>query len=55
MSYATMHDIHHLLEADRRDEPKRPTAVPVGKRGKSDKRHASGDERKAQGGTTLAA
>ncbi|MGZ9190486.1 MAG: hypothetical protein ACXW39_10565 [Nitrospira sp.] len=55
MSYATMHDIHHLLEADRRDEPRRPTPAPVAKRDKSDERHASGHERKAQGGTTLAA
>jgi hypothetical protein len=55
MSYATMHDIHHLLEADRHDEPRRPTAVPVAKRGKSDERHASGDERKARRAATLAA
>jgi hypothetical protein len=55
MSYATMHDIHHLLEADRRDEPRRLTPLPVGTRGKSDERHASGNERKAQGGTILAA
>jgi hypothetical protein len=55
MSYATMHDIHYLLEADRRDEPRRPTPVPVTKRGKSDERHASDHERKARRATTLAA
>jgi hypothetical protein len=55
MSYATMHDIHYLLEADRPDEPRHSTPVPVAKRGKSDERHASGHERKAQVETDLAA
>ena len=55
MSYATMHDIHHLLEADRPDEPRRLIPVPAADRGKSDERHASGHERKARGATTLRA
>jgi hypothetical protein len=50
-----MHDIHHLLEADRRDEPRRLAPVPAADRGKSDEHHASGDKRKAQVGTNLAA
>jgi hypothetical protein len=55
MSYATMHDIHHMLETDRLDEPRQLIPVPVTKRGKSDERHASDHERKARGATTLAA
>ena len=55
MSYATMHDIHHMLETDRLDEPRQLIPVPAADRGKSDERHASGHEREARGGTTLAA
>ena len=39
MSYATMHDIYHLLEADRPDEPRRLIPVPVADRDKSNERH----------------
>ena len=55
MSYATMHDIHHMLETGRPDEPRQFIPVPAADRGKSNERHASGHERKAQGATTLAA
>jgi hypothetical protein len=55
VSYATMHDIHHLLEADRPDEPRRPIPAPVAERDKSDEPYASGHEPKAQVGTDWAA
>ena len=47
MSYATMHDIYNLLEADRPDEPRRLIPAPVGERDKSDERYASGHKPKA--------
>ena len=55
MSYATMHDIYHLLEADRPGEPRQPIPAPVAERDESDERYASGHEPKAQVGTDLAA
>jgi hypothetical protein len=55
MSYATMHDIYHLLEADWPDKPRQPIPAPVAKRNKPDERYASGHEPKAQVGTNLAA
>ena len=55
MSYATMHDIYHLLAADQPDEPRRPLPAPVVERDKSDERYASGHEPNAQVGTDLAA
>ena len=55
ISYATMHDIYHLLEADRPDEPKQPIPAPAAEGDKSDERYASGHEPNAQVGTDLAA
>jgi hypothetical protein len=50
-----MHDIYHLLEADRPDGPKQSISAPVAKRDKSDERYASGHKPKAQVGADLAA
>jgi transposase len=45
-----MHDIYHLLEADRPDEPRQPIPAPVGERDKSDERYAPGHDPKAVDG-----
>jgi hypothetical protein len=50
-----MRDIYHLLEADRPDGPKQPIPAPVAERDKSNERHASDHQPKAQVGTDLAA
>ena len=55
MSYATIRDIYHLLEADRLDESKQTIPAPTAKHDKSDEPYASGHEPKAQVGTNLAA
>ena len=55
MSYATMHDIYHLLEADRPDESRRPIPAAVAERDRSDECYALGHEPKAQVETDLAA
>ena len=39
MSYATIRDIYHLLEADRPDEPRRLIPVPVAECDKSNECH----------------
>jgi hypothetical protein len=55
ISYATMHDIYHLLEADQPDRPKQPITAPVAERDKSDEHYAYGHQPKAQVGADLAA